>query len=458
MSENGFQDHHNLLMVVQHESEAHHDQMVTELADILERNELRDAQKEPPKIGGLVERLMDLPKALTRPAPAITGGERRKARFLRTAIFTAVCVFPILQYSSNPTQGYPVYAFLTVVMAGVYLLSSTTHVRLASAITIACAACLPFVSFALYPIWTGGELAFQILAWPVISVLLGTQLTSIRTQVLLVSGLFIALILVSMLHPGIAIATAFELIAVFFAIAVLLIFASWNQDYYSTGLERSNKTLESRRRELEIYTSLLRHDLGNDLQMVLGGIELAQMENGEPKQGAFLESTHAAAQRMRSLLHIFSMTEAELDADLITVIEKIGKRAEIAFKGMKVSINVTDDVRQHPPKYGRLVALAFENLLRNASQHAGNAPKVEMMISQSGNTLEVLFGDDGPGIDPSIRDHLFEKGVSTGAESQGLGLYLTRTIIESENGSIELFSADKSGCCFLIKLPFSNGI
>ena len=162
---------------------------------------MRDAQRSPFTIGGLVERIIDLPKALTRPAPTITGGERRKARFLRTAILTAVCVFPILQYSSNPTSGYPVYALLTVFMAGVYLLSSTTHVRLASAITIACAACLPFVSFALYPIWTGGELAFQILAWPVISVLLGSQLTSIRKQALLVGGLFIALIFVSTLHP-----------------------------------------------------------------------------------------------------------------------------------------------------------------------------------------------------------------------------------------------------------------
>ncbi|MGY5856261.1 MAG: HAMP domain-containing sensor histidine kinase [Candidatus Thorarchaeota archaeon] len=420
---------------------------------------MRDAQKEPPKIGGLVERLIDLPKALTRPTPAITeGGERRKARFLRTAILTAVCVFPILQLTSNPTQGYPIYSLLAIFMAGVYLLSSTTHVRLASAITIICAASLPFVSFMLYPAWTGGELAFQILAWPVISVLLGSQLLSIRKQALLAGALFIALILASIAHPGIPSVSAFELIAVYSAIAVLLIFASWNQDFYSTGLERSNRTLESRRRELEIYTSLLRHDLGNDLQMVLGGIELAQMANGEPKQGTFLESTHAAAQRMRSLLHIFSMTEAELDTDLVTVLEKIGNRAEIAFKGMQVSINVTDDVKQRPPKYGRLVALAFENLLRNASQHAGTNPSVEIKISQSGDTLEVMFGDDGAGIDPSIRENLFEKGVSTSSESKGLGLYLTRTIIESENGTIELVSADTPGCCFLIKLPFSNGI
>jgi signal transduction histidine kinase len=432
--------------------------MVQIFVDGLERNALRDARTKSSSIGGLVKRILDLPRALTRPAPTITeGGEKRKARFLRTALFTAVCVFPILQLTSAPVQGYPLYTLLSIYAAGVYLLSGTTHLRLASAMTVICAACLPFITMTLSPIWPRGLLAMQILTWPVLSVLIGSQLLPIKKQYLLVGGITTALILLSLWHPGIAIKDGFELIAVYFAIAVLLMFTSWNQDYYSTSLERSNRSLDSRRRELEIYTSLLRHDLGNDLQMILGGIELSQMANGEPRQAAFLESTHAAAQRMRSLLHIFSMSEAELDADIITILEKIGKRAEIAFKGMQVSINVTDDARQSSPKYGRLVALAFENLLRNASQHAGNNPNVKIMISQSEDTLKILFGDDGPGIDSSIRDHLFEKGVSTGAESQGLGLYLTKTIIESENGSIELITRDNLGCFFLIKLPNHNG-
>ncbi|MGD9397867.1 MAG: HAMP domain-containing sensor histidine kinase [Candidatus Thorarchaeota archaeon] len=419
---------------------------------------MRDAQTSSLNIRRLVKWIIDVPKTLTRPAPTITeGGLRRRARFLRTALLAAVCVFPILQITSDPVQGVPVYSILALYAAGVYLLSGTSHIRLASALTVICAACLPFISFSLFPLWTRGALAFQILTWPVLSVLLATQLISIRKQTLLTGSLSIALIVAALSHPGIPFIDALESIAVFYAIAILLMFTSWNQDYYSTRLERSNKALDSRRRELEIYTSLLRHDLGNDLQMILGGIELSQMANGEPRQAAFLESTHAAAQRMRSLLHIFSMSEAELDADIVSVLEKIGKRAEIAFKGMLVSINASDEVRQRAPKYGRLVALAFENLLRNSSQHAGDDPTVDITVSHSDETLEIMFGDDGPGIDPSIREHLFEKGVSTGTESHGLGLYLTRIIIESESGSIELVEMENPGCFFLIKLPYDNG-
>lgn len=418
---------------------------------------MRDAKTSSLTVGSLVKWIVDIPVALTRPSALITeGGLRRRARFLRIAILIAVCVFPIIQITSGPTQGYPVFSLLTIYAAGVYLLSGTQHIRMASALSIVCTSSLPFIAFLVYPTWGMGTLAFQILTWPILSVLLGTQLTSLREQSMLVGGLSIALLVASILHPGIIIGNAIELIVVFFGIAVLLVLTSWNQDYYSKQLERSNKALDARRRELEIYTSLLRHDLSNDLQMILGGIELSQMANGEPRQTAFLESTHAAAQRMRSLLHIFSMSEVEMDTDIVTVLEKIGKRAEIAFKGMHVLINTADEVRQNPPKYGRLVALAFENLLRNSSQHAGDDSSVEITISQTVNTLEILFRDDGPGIDPSIRENLFERGVSTGSEGKGLGLYLTRRIIESENGSIELVDQEKQGCSFRIRLPFEK--
>ena len=160
--------------------------MVKSFVGRTERNALRDAQTSSLTIERLAKWIIDLPKTLTRPAPTITeGGQRRRARFLRTALLAAVCVFPILQITSDPVQGVPVYSLLALYSAGVYLLSGTSHIRLASALTIICAACLPFISFSLFPLWTRGALAFQVLTWPVLSVLLATQLISIRKQTLL---------------------------------------------------------------------------------------------------------------------------------------------------------------------------------------------------------------------------------------------------------------------------------
>jgi signal transduction histidine kinase len=384
-------------------------------------------------------------------------GTKRKARFLRITLLTAICVFPLLQIISNPVPQFPIYAILTVGIAFVYLLSGTEHIRLSSAITIITAASIPFVILILIPVWNRASLTFQVISWPVLAALIGSQLISTRKMTFLVGCMNLGLLIIIILHPGIDISNGLEAIGVAFLITVFLLITSWTQQYYSLSLTKSNRDLETKRKEMEMYTRILRHDLSNDIQMVLGGIELSQMSTGEYKQKAYLESTLAAAERMRSLLQMFSLTEAELDSDILTVLETIAQRAEIAFKGMLVTIDATDEVREASPKFGRLVAIAFENLIRNSAQHAGNMPNVEITLSISGESLEILFGDDGPGIDLEIRENLFHQGATSGKPGKGMGLYLTKSILESENGSIELITEDRPGCYFFIKLPLFNG-
>jgi signal transduction histidine kinase len=406
----------------------------------------------------LLERILGLPWLLTHPSSLIVNeGTKRKARFLRIALLTAICVFPFLQIISNPIPQFPIYAVLTFVIAFVYLLSGTEHIRLSSAITIITTASIPFIILIMVPVWNRASLTFQVISWPVLAALIGSQLISTRKMTVLVACMNLGLLLVILYHPGIFLNDGLEAIGVAFLITVFLLITSWTQQYYSQSLTKSNRDLDTKRKELEMYTRILRHDLGNDIQMVLGGIELSQISAGEYKQKAYLEATLAAAERMRSLLQMFSLTEAELDTDILTVLEKIGQRAEIAFKGMLVTVDATEEVKKNPPKYGKLVAIAFENLIRNSAQHSGNLPHVEILLSTSGESLEILFGDDGPGIDPEIRENLFEQGTTSGEPGKGMGLYLTKSILELENGSIELNTEQCLGCCFFIKLPMFNG-
>lgn len=419
---------------------------------------MREEQDVHSRAQSILQRILYLPKLLTEPSQKIEEeGTKRKARFLRTTLLTAVCVFPILQIISDPVQGFPIYMYLTFVIAGVYLLSATEHIRLSSALTIITAASIPFLIITLVPTWNRASLVFQIISWPVLAALIGSQLISTRKMTLLIACMNLGLLILIIQHPGIEFLDGIEAIAVTALICVFLLITSWTQQYYSQSLVKSNRNLDAKRKELEMYTRILRHDLGNDIQMILGGIELSQISAGEYKQKAYLESTLAAAERMRSLLHMFSLTEADLDSDILTVIEKIALRAEIAFKGMLVSVDATDEVKEKPIKYGRLVAIAFENLIRNSAQHAGKLPNIEITLSVSGNTLEILFGDDGPGIDEEIRKNLFERGNTTGEQGKGLGLYLTKSIVESEMGTIELLTNINPGCRFLIKLPMYNG-
>ena len=66
--------------------------------------------------------------------------------------------------------------------------------------------------------------------------------------------------------------------------------------------------------------------------------------------------------------------------------------------------------------------------------------------------------DDGPGIDPKIRDHLFEPFVTTKppGEGTGLGLAVCHTIVEGLGGSIVATDADGGGACFEVRLPLAS--
>lgn len=417
----------------------------------------RDASAINTRFRRLGNAMLDLPRRITEPSKAITDeGERRKARFLSVALFTGTSVFPILQITSDVTMGIPYYSVSAMLFAVLYLLSRTVHVRVISATAIIFMGLFPFLILLWNPVWSSHHLAFQIFPWPIIAVLIGSQLLSKEKEAVLIFAINAGLILVCFLHPGIIFADAIKFIGVSFAIQTLIGITTWTTEYYSMKVEESTRTIEARRRELEIYTSLLRHELANDIQMILGGLELSQMTLDEPKkQSSFLESTLAAAERMKSLIHIFSVSEDELDSDLVSVLEVICRRAEIAFKGMKVNLDIKQDVRDNKIFYGKLTALAFENLLRNTAQHAGETPTVKITISQSNDHLDIVFEDDGPGISEEIRAQLFGKGVTTGSKDRGLGLYLTKTIIESEGGLIELVETRRPGCCFHIQLPRS---
>ena len=63
------------------------------------------------------------------------------------------------------------------------------------------------------------------------------------------------------------------------------------------------------------------------------------------------------------------------------------------------------------------------------------------------------MADNGPGIDPSLRDHIFQSLVSTKQDGVGLGLSLSRSIIEKHHGQLSLTKTDASGTTFELRLP-----
>jgi two-component system sensor kinase FixL len=95
------------------------------------------------------------------------------------------------------------------------------------------------------------------------------------------------------------------------------------------------------------------------------------------------------------------------------------------------------------------------NLMRNAveSMEGVENPRLSISARRKREMVEIVVRDTGPGIDPAVRDQLFEPFASTKEEGMGVGLSICRTIVEAHGGRIWAESADGEGTAFHLTLP-----
>ncbi|MHC4939730.1 MAG: sensor histidine kinase [Planctomycetota bacterium] len=96
------------------------------------------------------------------------------------------------------------------------------------------------------------------------------------------------------------------------------------------------------------------------------------------------------------------------------------------------------------------------NLIRNATGAMGETGRLELAVEKGTDEVRIVVADDGPGIDPAIREILFEPFVTTrrgGREGAGLGLFLAERLVASHEGNIDVDSEPGRGTRFTIRLP-----
>ncbi len=214
--------------------------------------------------------------------------------------------------------------------------------------------------------------------------------------------------------------------------------------------------LKNTNRDLELYASLLRHDLGNDLQVIFSTTEVAQMmlsENSELTE--FIEATRAAADRMARLLDVFGRPDKEAEKEIKALIQRVANQAMKTYKDLTIKIDFPPKPKGIHVASGRLLPLVFINLFRNSAQHAGPKPVVNVRIVQKENQIQIDIVDNGPGIPKNLQAKLFERGMTT--TGSGLGLNLSKRVLDAYGGSIELLSMPaRKGAAFRIFLPIEE--
>ncbi|HLG04294.1 MAG TPA: HAMP domain-containing sensor histidine kinase, partial [Bacteroidia bacterium] len=97
----------------------------------------------------------------------------------------------------------------------------------------------------------------------------------------------------------------------------------------------------------------------------------------------------------------------------------------------------------------------FNNLFRNAIQAIPEfrEGRVDVTLSRQNHSFIVAVKDNGSGIDPEVIDKIFVPNFTTKTAGMGLGLAMTKNIVESSNGRIWFETAKDKGSTFYISFP-----
>ena len=109
-----------------------------------------------------------------------------------------------------------------------------------------------------------------------------------------------------------------------------------------------------------------------------------------------------------------------------------------------------------------LLQRVFENLLQNAYQHSPEGGKIRVRILRMINRMKIIIADQGPGIPEEKLDTIFTRyyrvgPVGEGApEGLGIGLTISKGIVEAHGGKLYAQNSAESGAEFIIELPYSS--
>lgn len=168
------------------------------------------------------------------------------------------------------------------------------------------------------------------------------------------------------------------------------------------------------------------------------------------------EQAERARQIVQRLRELVRKEETERKTESLSkVIEEASALALVGIgPELKLGIRVAEDATD--AVIDRIqIQQVLVNLIRNAAEAMVGLPRRELLIATTrvGEMVEINVADSGPGLPESVRARLFEPFVTTKPNGLGVGLSVSRTIVEAHGGELRAEDAAGGGTVFRLTLP-----
>lgn len=215
------------------------------------------------------------------------------------------------------------------------------------------------------------------------------------------------------------------------------------------------------------YLRIISHDLRQPLTVIAAQAQLIERAAERPdrvRRGA--QAIYATVWRMNALIQDlvdaahFEAGQLRLkikELDLAAYLHDLLERLECAMKTERIAVLPAPKLPRVLADPDRLEQI-FVNLLTNALKYSDPESPVTVSFRPEAARVVVAISDRGRGIDPEDLPHLFARyyrspAVRDHAEGLGLGLYITKVLVEAHGGQIWVESVREVGSTFYFTLP-----
>lgn len=232
--------------------------------------------------------------------------------------------------------------------------------------------------------------------------------------------------------------------------------------FYEKGIEALNTHIKYKelKKEKQIRLSLFKitHEIKNPIAVCKAYLDMFDPNNLEHSR-KYIPIIKNEIDRILVLLQDFLLVnKTNMNCDIMDInmlIDEVSDKVKCFMDSNSINfqINTIDDEVFINGDYNRLCQVLI-NILKNSIE--AESKNITLTLRESNNKLLININDDGTGISKEIMDKIYEPFYTTKRSGTGLGVSLSKEIINAHNGNIEYSSVEGSGTEVKIILPSYN--
>ena len=215
-----------------------------------------------------------------------------------------------------------------------------------------------------------------------------------------------------------------------------------------TERKRIEDALQLANKKLGLLSSITRHDINNQMTVLLGNIEMLERKNEDPWSKTHFHQAKEATKRISSIIK-FTKTYADIGVQAPkwnNVRRSIGESArDVRMGNIKVVNDIPEEIEVLADP---LIQNVFYNLIDNAVGHGGKVEKVHFYIEEHDGVSSIVCQDDGIGVPAKKKEKIFMLG-----SDKMHGMFISSEILSITGITIAEVGEPGMGAKFVMTVP-----